>query len=102
MQWSEVRLLYPNQVVYLEDLCSQVEGGHLHVDTGSAHTWINVNAVEGELALTPDGADEIVTAFGIGGRDRLCARRLMRLRLIAFMLTHCQSMPGVLVSNSVG
>ncbi len=39
------------------------------VDTGSAHTWVNVNAIEGELDLTPVGADEIVTAFGIGGRD---------------------------------
>ena len=38
------------------------------VDTGSAHTWVNVNSLEGELDLTPEGADEIVTAFGIAGR----------------------------------
>ena len=49
------------------DLCTVVE--KMVVDTGSAHTWVNVNAVEGELDLTPEGADEIVTAFGIGGRD---------------------------------
>ena len=39
------------------------------VDSGSAHTWVNIDAVEGKLDLTPDGSDEIMTAFGIGGRD---------------------------------
>ncbi len=47
--------------------CTEIES--MVVDTGSAHTWVNVNAVEGKLDLAPQGADEIVTAFGIGGRD---------------------------------
>ncbi len=32
MQWSEVRTLYPDQFVYLEDLSSHVEDGQLHVE----------------------------------------------------------------------
>lgn len=39
------------------------------VDTGSAHTWINLDAVENDLDLGPEEGDQIVTAFGIGGRD---------------------------------
>jgi hypothetical protein len=39
------------------------------VDTGSAHTGVNIDAVGDELDVTPEGEDEIITAFGIGGRD---------------------------------
>ncbi len=45
------------------DRCTVVE--KMVVDTDSAHTWVNVNAVE--VDLTPDGADDIVTALGMGG-----------------------------------
>ncbi len=36
------------------------------VDTGSAQAWVNVNAIEAELDLTPEEADEFGTALGIG------------------------------------
>ncbi len=47
MHWSEVRTLYPDQFVYLEDLRSHVEDGHLHVEevalirplTDTRETW---------------------------------------------------------------
>ena len=39
------------------------------IDTGSAHTWINLDAVEDELDIAPEDGDQIVTSFVIGGRD---------------------------------
>lgn len=60
-------LLVATVTICHRDRCTVVE--NMVVDTGSAHTWVNVNAVDGELDLTPVGADEIVTAFGLGGRD---------------------------------
>lgn len=32
MLWSEVRQLYPNHFVYLEDLQSYMEDGKIHID----------------------------------------------------------------------
>ena len=60
-------LLVTTVTIRHRDRCTVVE--NMVVDTGSVHTWVNVNAVEGELDLTPDGADDIVTALGMGGRD---------------------------------
>ena len=50
---------------------------------------------------TPDGADEIVTACGIGGRDVALRKTIDEITLIAFMLAHFQSMSGVWVPDSV-
>jgi hypothetical protein len=37
------------------------------IDTGSAHTWINLDAVENVLDVNPEEGDHIITAYGIGG-----------------------------------
>lgn len=43
------------------------------IDTGSAHTWVNLDAVEDVLDVVPEVGDHIITAFGIGeaGRCRI-------------------------------
>lgn len=71
------------------------------VDTGSAHTWVNVNAVEGELDLTPDGADEIVTALGIGGRDMAVRKTIDEITFDSFHARAFSIDVGVLVPDSV-
>jgi len=49
------------------------------VDTGSAHTWINLDAVEDDVDVAPENGDQIVTAFGIGGRDIANRKRIERV-----------------------
>ncbi|MDQ0191452.1 retropepsin-like domain-containing protein [Alicyclobacillus cycloheptanicus] len=60
------------------------------VDTGSAHTWVNLDAVENNLDVAPEDGDQIVTAFGIGGRDIANRKRIDRLEFGTFSVTDFQ------------
>ncbi|MCL6443796.1 MAG: retropepsin-like domain-containing protein [Alicyclobacillus sp.] len=54
------------------------------VDTGSAHTWVNLEAIENDLDVAPENCDQIVTAFGIGGRDIANCKRIDRMTFGTF------------------
>jgi len=55
------------------------------VDTGSAHTWINLDTVEDDLDIGPEEGDQIVTAFGIGGRDVANRKRIEQVEFENFI-----------------
>ena len=55
------------------------------IDTGSAHTWINLESVENFLDVAPEESDHIVTAFGIGGRDVANRKRIEQVHFDTFI-----------------
>ena len=81
-------LLVTTVTVRHRDRCTVVE--NMVVDTGSAHTWVNVSVIEDELDLTPEGADEIVTAFGIGGGDVALRKTIDEITFASF---HARAFP---------
>ena len=66
------------------------------IDTGSAHTWINLDAVEDELDIAPEDGDQIVTSFGIGGRDVANRKRVDHIQFGSFSLENFQVDFGLL------
>lgn len=54
------------------------------IDTGSAHTWVNLDVVEDLLDVGPEEGDQIVTAFGIGGRDIANRKRIEQIQFENF------------------
>ncbi|KRW91073.1 hypothetical protein SD51_10850 [Alicyclobacillus tengchongensis] len=60
------------------------------IDTGSAHTWINLDAVEDDVDVAPEDGDQIVTAFGIGGRDIAIRKRIDRVDFGTFRASDFQ------------
>lgn len=54
------------------------------IDTGSAHTWVNLDVVEDLLDVGPEESDHIVTAFGIGGRDIANRKRIEQIQFENF------------------
>lgn len=55
------------------------------IDTGSAHTWVNLDAVENVLEVSPEEGDHIITAFGIGGRDVANRKRIDQVQFDNFI-----------------
>lgn len=55
------------------------------IDTGSAHTWVNLDVVENVLDVGPEEGDHIVTAFGIGGRDVANRKRIDQVQFDNFI-----------------
>lgn len=55
------------------------------IDTGSAHTWVNLDAVEDVLDVVPEVGDHIITAFGIGGRDVANRKRIDQIQFGDFI-----------------
>lgn len=55
------------------------------IDTGSAHTWVNLDVVEEFLDIGPEEGDVIVTAYGIGGRDLANRKKIDRVRFDDFV-----------------
>lgn len=54
------------------------------IDTGSAHTWVNLDSVENVLDVSPQEGDHIITAFGIGGRDVADRKRIDQIQFAPF------------------
>lgn len=60
------------------------------IDTGSAHTWVNLDVVEDVLDVSPEEGDHIITAFGIGGRDIANRKKVEQIQFENFTAVEFQ------------
>lgn len=58
------------------------------VDTGAAQTLISQDAVD-DIGIKVSGDDEVVTSYGIGGKEHAFVKTIDRVKLGEFVLDNC-------------